>query len=383
MRTFPELSAQTRRQLCEAAPYKNFVPVLGAGLMLMATAAGNLAQAQTFTGFGQTFPSYDNGFNPSVAIGGPGLGVTEVHNATSSASALWYRRGTIVGGSAPSVAWQNSQPYDVGFNPSIAAFNEAVVEVHNAGNGPGPLMYRVGTLNKDGQTIDWMGESRQYDSYGLKPQIAMTYGITVGMVVVEVHNGGTGVGPLWYRTGTLNLDGSITWFDSHQFDSYSTNPSVAVFASGKVVEVHNDNDVPGGPLWYRYGTLGVGNSTITFGSPGIYGSGWNPKIATYGYEGPNGNGIEVHGQSSVFGPLDYVISGLPGGAVVSYDNGNNASVAAQWSECSTSDGLPVTAPAPQLYTVEVHNDGPGPGPMSYRVGQWSCSTIFNGIFLPR
>jgi hypothetical protein len=47
-----------------------------------------------------------------------------------------------------------------------------------------------------GQGIQW-ADSFQYDHGGLNPAVAVS---SNGMVV-EVHNGGAGAGPLWYRVG--------------------------------------------------------------------------------------------------------------------------------------------------------------------------------------
>src|ERR1051326_4094440 len=43
--------------------------------------------------------------------------------------------------------------------------------------------------------LTWL-DSFKYDGYGFNPKVAMS-----GSAVVEVHNGGGGAGPLWYRVG--------------------------------------------------------------------------------------------------------------------------------------------------------------------------------------
>jgi hypothetical protein len=74
-----------------------------------------------------------------------------------------------------------------------------------------------------------------------------------GDTVVEVHNAGFNsieAVPLWYRMGKLN-GVTLTWYDSHKFDSFSSNPSIAAAGdcgtpSGVcVLEVHNDNAAVG------------------------------------------------------------------------------------------------------------------------------------------
>ena len=112
--------------------------------------------------------------------------------------------------------------------------------------------------------------------------------------------------------GTLNGT-KLTWHDSHKFDSYSTNPSVAVYPCIKLVgnpvtasacgvevlEVHNDNAAPG-PLWYCYGHSDDGSTIPELEQRGgavIYGSGWNPKIAWAS------SLLEVHNGQAGAGPL--------------------------------------------------------------------------------
>ena len=263
---------------------------IGANLLSLMILAAVPPSAQAdfpgeFPGFGPSY-HYDNGYNPSVAANSGT--VVEVHNGTSGAGPLWYRVGKVNGST---ITWNDSHPYDNnGYNPSVAmnsfvGRDTTVVEVHNGTSGAGPLWYRVGKVN--GSTITW-NDSHQYDN-GFNPSVALA-----GNIVVEVHNGTFGVGPLWYRMGKLN-GGTITWSDSHKFDSYSTNPSVSAavtyttndnaIAVLDVVEVHNSNAYAG-PLWFRDGELTDADdfSTISWGDPYNYDAGWNPKIAWDGCE---------------------------------------------------------------------------------------------------
>src|SRR5215831_5576315 len=80
------------------------------------------------------------------------------------------------------------------------------------------------------QTIQW-ADSFQYDHGGLNPAVA----INNGGLVVEVHNGGAGAGPLWYRVGQRS-GSTIQWGDSAQYDN-GHNPAVAVNENGNVVDV--------------------------------------------------------------------------------------------------------------------------------------------------
>jgi hypothetical protein len=68
-----------------------------------------------------------------------------------------------------------------------------------AGNPPGA----------QAQSFNGFGPSVQYDQ-GLNPSATVS-----GVTVVEVHNGTGGVGPLWYRVGTVNAS-TVAWSDSHQ-----------------------------------------------------------------------------------------------------------------------------------------------------------------------
>lgn len=382
-------SARTARQNTTAI-------AVGAALLSLAIVAGAPAQAQTFSGF-DGGKQYDTGFNPSVAISYGNI--VEVHNGTSSAGPLWYKRGSI-GPSSMDVSWYyTAYPFESnGFNPSVAVIGNFVIEVHNSGNSAGPLYYRTGTLDDNGGTITWNNPAVYDPNGGFNPQIAVGVLEDDTTVVVEVHNGGNGVGPLWYRTGIVNFSANtISWNDSHEFDSYSTNPSVAVFSDGTVIEVHNDNDTPGGPLWYRYGTLNlaleglnetINYPTITFSaSATTYGSGWNPKIAALGYQGPNGNGIEVHNGNTILhlcfvgvpcvppppqNFLYYDVSGLSNGPVY-YAEGNNPSVAIGIYYDDPLGVIEANCSAPQLWTIEVMNYyAGGYGPLYYHVGRWPC-----------
>ena len=165
--------------------------------------------------------------------------------------------------------------YDQGLNPSVADTDLLAVEVHNGGNGAGPLWYRVGVIS--GSTISW-SDSHQYDNFGLNPSVA-TPSVGIGGLdsVVEVHNGGNGAGPLWYRTGTVSAS-TIDWNDSHQFDDFGFNPSVGA-AGGTIVEVHNGGN-GAGPLWYRTGTLSSTDGTITWNESHEYDAqGFNPSVS--------------------------------------------------------------------------------------------------------
>jgi len=136
-------------------------------------------------------------------------------------------------------------------NPSVAISGSTVVEVHNAVNGVGPLRYRVGQINTSSNTITWANynQAMQYDN-GLNPTVAITYSDVYPLV--EVHNGGYGVAPLWYHVGYFNEAGTITWEEGAQYDN-GMNPCVAGVGLS-VVEVH-DGIHGVGPMWYRVAQL--------------------------------------------------------------------------------------------------------------------------------
>ncbi|EWM11261.1 hypothetical protein [Kutzneria sp. 744] len=53
--------------------------------------------------------------------------------------------------------------------------------------------------------------------------------------IVEVHD--SGAGALWYWTGTVAADGTVTWLRHGKYDS-GTTPAVALNDAGQLVEVH-------------------------------------------------------------------------------------------------------------------------------------------------
>ena len=257
--------------------------------------------------------------------------------------------------------------------------------------GTAPLWYRIGNVVND--TVEWYSGSQNYDpNGGSNPQIAVAY-LKDTYAVVEVHNGGSGLGELWYRTGTLDFINSdpptIHWNQSQPFETSGLNPSVALFGDGTVVVVDNETGVPGGPLWYRMGSMTLAdgdypsplNPVIAFAPSATYGTGWNPKIASLPQRGPNGNGIEIHSLSGE-GPASNQVYG-PNNSPAIYNNfAWNPSVAiasvAPAANFINYPGSPYdpfrwcTAPYIGLWTVEVHNDRGGFGSEYSHFGYGSC-----------
>src|SRR5580704_4109373 len=98
--------------------------------------------------------------------------------------------------------------YDVGGVKPCAAYvsPSCAVEVHQDYANPGPLSYFCGQPG-------WLGEQATiYESNGASPALASS-----GIVVAEVHQAGTGVGPLWYRVGNFLAMGRLVWQNSFKF----------------------------------------------------------------------------------------------------------------------------------------------------------------------
>jgi hypothetical protein len=230
---------------------------------------------------------------------------------------MWYRVGSIQGGTpgSASVFWGPPQEYDQGWNPKVALVcnygSLTVVEVHNglyalSGRDNSMTMYyHVGVVNQDLQTITW-GPAYPYD-IGWDPSVA-AYGSTV----VEVHNNATAnPGSMWYHVGQIDSNLTVGWGPPHSYDN-GWEPKVAIVASNGnddlaqlgsaplVFEVHNGQG-NFGPMWYHLGQVD-NNFNISWGQPVQYDQGWNPSIAwLWLYSGAFYLGaVEVHnGQDSV------------------------------------------------------------------------------------
>jgi hypothetical protein len=160
------------------------------------------------------------------------------------------------------ITWTNSYPYDYGSygsNPSVGAqiclnnnntsCGVNVFEVHNGGGGGGPMWYRFGN-STNGSTINWQN-GVNYD-WGWNPKISFS----AGAFLLEVHNGTGGAGPLWYHTGAYVGPYEyppIVLGPSIQYDN-GYNPSIATDVNALVaIEVHNGG-IGAGPEWYHRGT---------------------------------------------------------------------------------------------------------------------------------
>jgi M6 family metalloprotease-like protein len=254
-------------------------------------------------------------------------------------SVTWARPGQ-------SVDWGPSVSYDRGLNPAVAYRFPNAVEVHQGGPGVGPLWYHVG--NGKGQTIQW-GQSIPYDN-GLNPAVALD-----GTRVVEVHQGAADVGTLWYHVGTVRPDLTIKWGPSIAYDS-GLNPAIAMSGT-QIVEVHQAGSGVG-PLWSRVGTLSATEPTIQWGPSVAYDTGLNPAVAMLG-----DRVIEVHQAGLGVSPLWSRVGATNGRSI-------------QWGAASQYDiGLNPAVSADLGQVIEVHQGQQGAGPLWYHLGVIDSPTL--------
>jgi hypothetical protein len=126
----------------------------------------------------------------------------------------------------------------------------------------GDALYRAGAAPADGlPTVDQLrgkvlavlsGDEATRRAYrrdeGHNPAVA----IDGDNRVIEVHDNGDG--DLWYWAGELQEDGSIRWMHHGRYDT-GTDPAIAMNDDGLIVEVHEDPDSGDDKLWYRTGRL--------------------------------------------------------------------------------------------------------------------------------
>ena len=254
----------------------------------------------------------DYGFAPAVASVGPtpnGPIVLEVHQGASGLGPLWGHLLTATGPvtTFPSFNVANANAYDSGYRPAVAAApissdESMVVEVHQGSTGAGPLWYHMGSVytGTSPATLAWSSTVHQYDS-GAHPSVAITTlpsgSNPSGIVVVEVHQGGDGFGPLWYRSGVFNQSNwTINWNNSHQYD-YGVAPAVVVDGD-RVFEVHQGTN-GFGPLWYHTGVI-TGSVIVWDANAYQYDSGDAPAVA---WSAGASMGLEVHQGTGGAGPL--------------------------------------------------------------------------------
>jgi hypothetical protein len=211
-------------------------------IVFTSTASSHLHQgSSSHLWFDEGPYKYDSGYAPAEAADGIGNFI-EIHQANSGASNFWFRFAqTTVSGGTTLVNWKQMGAIqkDQGMNPSIAAWglsasgdiaaSGGVIQVHQAGAGVGPLWANVASVQFQGFTNVWTGVNFTgawiYDQNGGEfPSIA-----TDGNNVIEVHQAGNGVSALWYRVGTWGHDShgnpTVTFGNSFQINAGSGNVS--------------------------------------------------------------------------------------------------------------------------------------------------------------
>jgi len=192
--------------------------------------------------------NYDTGWNPSVAVNGST--VIEVHNGQGQAGEIWYHVGQIHG---KKITWEPAYSYDWGYNPSVALAGSTAIEVHNGQGGAGPMWYHVGTVGSS--QIEW-GPANTYD-WGYNPKVAFFIGDCYDdpPTVMEVHNANSYPSDLWYHYGSWQGGTTLNMGPTTQYD-WGWNPSIAADPNyNGIVEVHNGQS-SSGPMWYHVGTNG-------------------------------------------------------------------------------------------------------------------------------
>ncbi|NUS00466.1 MAG: hypothetical protein HOV67_35025, partial [Kribbellaceae bacterium] len=124
--------------------------------------------------------------------------------------------------------------FTTGTDPAVAANAEGMVIAVNE-YPAGALQYWSGRINSDG-SVSWI-ESAKYDT-GVTPSVALT---DDGRLV-EVHRAPTS-DVLWYRLGTLGLDGHVSWKpvkDGKLSDKYADGmrPTLKFAGNNAVSEIH-------------------------------------------------------------------------------------------------------------------------------------------------
>lgn len=217
---------------------------------------------------------YDNGFNPSAAmenynVGYPTTTVVEVHQAMQDNSQLWYHIGTLTAATlnaaglvgAPTMAW-NPSAYEVtnsagvgvsGYDPTVSVSNGFVLVAYQ-GTG-GSLWYSLG---KVGDRIAW-NDPVNYDS-GYNPSISLQFYSNDQSYVIEAHQAGTGTGPLWYRVGSYGAGNTgITWTPNAatEYETSGCYPSVTQGPNLGVGELHSTTCGATGDLLFSVGYTGT------------------------------------------------------------------------------------------------------------------------------
>jgi hypothetical protein len=115
----------------------------------------------------------------------------------------------------------------------VAVAGSTVIEVHQVGTGEGPLSYHAAEIRANGSVV-WAKKGFQYDS-GLAPSVSAS-----GPTIIEVHQVVSGVGALWYHMAGSQSSGTVK-FAAKPFEYDSGEAPRASVAGAMIVEVHDSN----------------------------------------------------------------------------------------------------------------------------------------------
>lgn len=184
-------------------------PVLWCRVGILIPSTTSTAPPTIEWGTSQPYPN-GSGAHSSVALVGETLAI-EFHESPQPGN-LYYRFGALSRDSK-TIAWDDPQSYWIGTRPSVAAApsypGDGTTSVFVIAQGlDGRLYSRVGVVDEGAKTVRHWGDFQDIGG-GVAPSIAAVY---TGEVA-EVHQAGDGVGPLWTRRGRVHGD-QITWQDS-------------------------------------------------------------------------------------------------------------------------------------------------------------------------
>jgi hypothetical protein len=319
-------------------------------LAILAACTPAAAFAQSFT-WGPSIQYDDDGSAPAIAsvpeidYETGEVPLVEIHQGASG-NTLLYHVAQIYPQNF-TISFGPAYEFDTNANAPAVAVNadQQVVEVHEGGSNIGTLWYRVGTIN--GLEISWSAP-QQYDT-GYNPSISIS-----GSIIVEVHNATNTRGPMMYKIGTIS-GSSITWSADTEYDSLGWKPSVAITNCESWIacfglEVHNGLQ-GAGPLWYHSFTVNSATSA-TWQNSVQYDTGYNPRVQIL-----ESIGFEVHDGTGSPGPLWYHTLLLSDGTW-------NFSAAAEYDSSGWNPAITyMTSGAP----TEVHTVSDTAGALYYRV----------------
>jgi len=259
---------------------------------------------------------YDHGQQSSVAIAPSSNYVVESHKSQNN-NTMWYRTGRIIDhvtlGKA--ISWGDSHSTDTnGYWPTVTVTRDGyVIMVYSPSNQVVPqIIYWVGKINPAGpsdQSIQWLLKNQAF-GYGFHASLSMNNNNQFA-IAYECRNGCQP--ELDYRLGHLDNPAvgryNIVWDTGSAAIPYDkgVNPHIAINDNGQVIEAHQTgaNDKY---LHYRRGTYT--SSTINFQTSERYdNSATQPAVALSN----SGRVFELHIQNnSVFARTGILNANDPG-----------------------------------------------------------------------